>query len=121
MVSYMLWSKFVLKNEFLYIKIIDKIKMIKIDKVSISNALRAKIVDQINYDLTENRKHYDLEEYTKEKIIEFIETNRDNIKSLIDKLIEIYEESDELHFLVRPTQDHIFEFYYDYILIPYDV
>jgi hypothetical protein len=94
--------------------------MVKIDKVSISNALRAKIIDQINNDLTESRKNYGLEEYTKEKIMEFVETNRDNIRELIDRLIEIYEESNELDVLIRPSLEHILEFYYDHIKIPFD-
>lgn len=94
--------------------------MVKIDKVSINNALRAKIIDQINNDLTESRKNYGLEEYTKEKIMEFVETNRDNIKELIDRLIEIYEESNELDVIIRPSLEHILEFYYDHIKIPFD-
>jgi hypothetical protein len=92
--------------------------MIKIDRVSIANALRAKIVEQIHSDLTEGRKYYKKETYTSEMIMEFIEYNKDFIDKLIHKLIQVYEERDELDVLVRPEQEHILEFFYDFLNIP---
>lgn len=92
--------------------------MVRIDKVSIANALRAKIIDQIRSDLTEGRKYYKKEAYSPEMIMEFIETNKVFINELISKLIQVYEERDELDVLIRPEQEHISEFFYDYFHIP---
>lgn len=92
--------------------------MVKIDRVSITNALRAKIVEQIRSDLTEGRKYYKKEAYTSEQIMEFIETNRAFINELIHKLIRVYEEREELDVLIRPEQEHILEFFYDFLNIP---
>lgn len=92
--------------------------MVKIDRVSITNALRSKIVEQIRSDLTEGRKYYKKEAYTSEMIMEFIETNRAFIDELINKLIQVYEEREELDVLIRPEQEHILEFFYDFLNIP---
>ncbi len=92
--------------------------MVKIDKVSIANALRAKIIDQIRSDLTEGRRYYKKEAYSSEMIIDFIETNKIFIDELISRLIQVYEERDELIVLIRPEQEHITEFFYDYFNIP---
>jgi DNA polymerase II small subunit/DNA polymerase delta subunit B len=92
--------------------------MVRIDKISITNALRSKIVDQIRSDLTIGRKQYKKEEYSPEKIIEFINDNKASIDALINYLIQIYEESDELYILIKPQQEHILEFFYDYFKIP---
>ena len=92
--------------------------MVKLDKVSISNALRAKIVDQIRSDLTEGRKCYKKEAYSPEMVMKFIEDNKASIDALITHLIELYEESKELDVLIRPEQEHILELFYDYFKIP---
>ena len=92
--------------------------MVKLDKISISNALRAKIVDQIRYDLTEGRKYYKKEAYSPELVMEFIEDNKVSIDTLIAQLIELYEEREELDVLIRPEQEHILELFYDYFKIP---
>lgn len=92
--------------------------MVKLDKISISNALRAKIVDQIRSDLTEGRKYYKKEAYSPEMVMEFIEDNKASIDALISQLIELYEEREELDVLIRPEQEHILELFYDYFKIP---
>ena len=92
--------------------------MVRIDKVSITNALRAKIIDQIRSDLTEGRKYYKKEAYSPEMVMEFIEKNKVFIDELISKLIQVYEERDELDVLIRPEQEHITEFFYDFFNIP---
>jgi hypothetical protein len=92
--------------------------MVRIDKVSITNALRSKIINQIRSDLTEGRKCYKKEAYSSEMVMEFIETNKDFIEELIRKLIQVYEERDELYVLIRPKKEHIMEFFYDFFNIP---
>ncbi len=92
--------------------------MVKSDKVSISNALRAKIVDQIKSDLTEGRKYYKKEEFSPEMVMKFIEDNKASIDALITHLIELYEGREELDVLIRPEQEHILELFYDYFKIP---
>ena len=76
------------------------------------NILKQKIHIMIKNDLTVGRKDLDLEPFTSAEIETFLDYHKDNIETVIERMIEEYIQDNDLELLEDPLFDWIGEYLY---------
>ena len=79
------------------------------------NILETKIKLMITNDLTIGRSDNDLLPFTSDEINTFIEDNYNNIKKVIQIMINKYRDDNEIELLADPLLDWIGEYLYDLV------
>ena len=79
------------------------------------NILETKIKLMITNDLTIGRSDNDLLPFTSDEINTFIEDNYNNIKKVIQLMINKYRDDNEIELLADPLLDWIGEYLYDLV------
>ena len=72
-----------------------------------------KMKEQIKYDLTVGRTDEKLEPFTENQIDDFICKMREKLEKIVNKMLEDFQEEDELETLYNAEKDWFCEYLYD--------